>query len=279
MGIRGTRERRRDFHRQRISNPFFGRERRSRMGAWLRYLVTFSLFAGGVYASLYAPLFRVDRVSVEGELTVPAEQLAAAAEQTLAGYVGAVFPRDHLLFIDEESLVTAVNATGHPIRRVTVRKGFRSIILRIEERKPTFRLIEPESSYLLDQDGRVLRLATAGEGEELVALRRQGTAEPLVVGTEAVPPSWSVFVGDLHQHFATHTGVRDRIIVLNIAESTVEAVTVEDWYAIFDPSLELGAQLASLTDTIVGRFGPAERAKLNYIDVRFGDRVFYKWKD
>lgn len=58
-------------------------------------------------------------------------------------------------------------------------------------------------------------------------------------------------------------------------DPTLVAVTLEGWRVRFDTSADLEHQMAKLTVALRERIGDSTK-KLRYIDVRFGDRVFYQ---
>jgi len=266
----------RDFHSQSWSNPFFNRAARS---AWLKALTAAGFVLGlglVVYAFVYSPLLRSDAVTVKGASTVLSVRVAAAAAQTLGGYDYDVIPKDHFFYIDTTSVRNYVLAQFPDLLSVDVQKNIHRLEVTVTERQPTYRFIIGDKSYLLDQQGIGLRIAAPGEGDALIAIA--DSSVQFVAGRAMVAPKWLNTISDLHKYFATHVGIRDQLFKINTADADIALVTVEGWYAIFDPDSDIQPQLQTLSSALGGKFTPQSRKNLSYIDARFGDKIFYLTK-
>jgi hypothetical protein len=271
----------RDFHSQTWRNPFFGRDvqpARLRTRIWRAAQMAGLTAASGiiVYGAAYSPLLRLDKVEVAGADTVDPVRVKAVVSQTLAGYDYLAIPRNHMLFAHPSGIKNMVLLNFPAIRSVEVKRGFDKVTVMLEEKKPTYRMIVGEKSYLLDQDGAGLREAAPGEGDKLIALSQ--VSLNFAPNVNVMPAELLTAVSDLHKYFATQIGVRDRLFRIDRQNGDIEAETTEGWYAVFDPSIDVKTQLDTLSSALFGKFSPEERKRLSYIDVRFGDRVFYKWK-
>lgn len=65
------------------------------------------------------------------------------------------------------------------------------------------------------------------------------------------------------------------VVSLAVNDPTLIVATDEGWDIRFDTSGDLNQQLTKLATTLT-ELGPSKRPSLTYIDVRFGDRVFYQ---
>jgi len=277
MNIHRERMRRhRDYNRRSIVNPYFKHGHGGGIGSRIKMALVLVILGGLVYGIIYSPLLRIQGVDVSGTESADVEHVRAAAAQAISGYSYAIIPNDHLFFIHRKS-VSETLVGLFSLRAATVTTRFRHLQVRIEERKGSYRLVESGMGYILDQDGLVLRAANGTEGENLIAVTRAAPTE-VIAGTRVLDAATFTFIDALHRDFATQAGVREQIYEVDTQKATITAVTVEGWRAIFDPSVSVEAQLKSLNSAIVAKFGPTERAKLDYIDVRFGDRLFYKMR-
>jgi hypothetical protein len=271
----------RDFHAQSWSNPFFDQSGRppGRHGWLLRLLNIFGFAAGTgllVYVFAYSPFLRINKIEITGAQTIDSLRVKMIATQAMAGYDYFVIPRDHFFEVATEGIKNLVLMNFPGLRGVTIEKKFGKIIITVEEREPTYRLIVGDRSYLLDQDGKGLREAKTGEGDNLIALSDDSVS--FASGASLLPAVWLNGILDLHKYFATQVGVRDQLFRLDRAKGNIETVTTEGWYAVIDPAIDIKSQLNSLSSALIGKFKSDERKKLLYIDVRFGDKIFYIWK-
>ena len=265
----------RDFHSRSYNNPFFGPAGPS------PWMVVFwlggSLVVGGIlfYAFIYSPLFRVGKIEVYGSTQIDPVKIKAAAMQSMAGYEYLIVPKDYYFVIDSMGLRNLLLIKYPMLMDAKVEKGFGTIKINIVDRQPTMRFIIGDKSYLLDQHGYAMREAAAGEGDKLVAI--QNDTAIYAAGKQAVKPEWIKAVFDLHKYFATQVGVRDQLFKIDELNGVIMAVTTEGWYAVIDPLADINDQLKILSSALLGKFNSTDRNKLLYIDVRFGDKVFYKW--
>jgi hypothetical protein len=123
-----------------------------------------------------------------------------------------------------------------------------------------------------------MKTADPGEGENLIAISFSDPTKSFNAGDIAISQSQMKFITELHKYFATQAGIHDKLIVIDQPNFAMNVITDEGWYAVFDPDIDLGEQLKSLSSVLAEKFNPDERKNLLYIDARFGDRVFYKTK-
>jgi len=265
----------RDFHNQSWDNPFFERSGAgSRSSSTLFSLGLAFSAAAIVYAFIYSPLLRLNKIIVNGTTPANAVRIRAAATVATAGYDYFVVPKDHAFMIDTIGVRNLIMAQFPNLISVDVKKKFGHLDITVTERQPTYRLIIGDSSYLLDQEGKGLREAAPGEGDALIAL--SSDSADFGAGKSMIQPEWLQTIIDLHKYFATQVGIRDQLFKLDTINSDIEVVTVEGWSAIFDPQSDIKPQLQTLSSALAGKFSPDERKKLLYIDARFGDKIFYK---
>jgi len=264
----------RDFHSQSWDNPFFDRSLERPRLLILRSVGFVVASAAIIYVFAYSPLLRIGKVTVNGTVNIDPIMVKAAAAQTLAGYDYYVIPKDHYFELPTIGVKNYIMARFPDLLSVDVKKHFERLEVTVMERQPTYRLMIGDKSYLLDQEGKGLREAVKGEGNSLIALSNDSTIfEP---GKVLVQPDWLQAVIDLHKYFATQVGIRDQLFKFDPLNDDLEIITVEGWYAVFDPHVDVPDQLKTLSSALAGKFNPAARKQLLYIDARFGDKIFYK---
>jgi hypothetical protein len=263
-----------DFHAQSWDNPFFERSGASPRFKILQSIGIIAAVGLIVYAFVYSPLLRLGKVAVSGAVSVAPLRIKMVAAQALSGYDYFIFPNDHYFAINSLGVKNFIMAQFPNLLAVDVKKHFGRLDVIVTERAPSYRLIIGDRSYLLDQEGKGLREGAAGEGDTLIALSDDTAV--FAAGKAMIQPEWLQTVNDLHRYFATHVGVRDQLFKLSPIDDDIEVVTVEGWYAVFDPLMNINDQLKTLTSALTGKFNPDTRKKLLYIDARFGDKIFYK---
>jgi hypothetical protein len=264
----------RDFHSQTWDNPFFERTGASSVMRLLRSVGSFAAVGGFIYVVGYSPLVQINKVTVSGASAADPVRIEAAVSQTLGGYDYYVIPKDNYFSVNTTGVKNFVLAQFPNLISAEVKKKFGQVDVSVTERQPTYRMIIGDNSYLLDQEGKGLAEAAPGEGDALVAL--SSDSADFAVGKPMIQLDWLQAIVNLHKYFATQVGIRDQLFKLDTINGDIEVVTVEGWSAIFDPQNDINNQLKTLTSALAGKFNPDDRKKLLYIDVRFGDKVFYK---
>jgi hypothetical protein len=268
----------RDFNKKQFKNPFFTKQKKSRLFSWIAGVVVVLVLAGSACAVVFSPLARISRIEVKGTKTISSDLVSSVARNEISGFWLGIIPKDNYFFINADRIRDSVLASGLPFRSVDVKTGFKTITVSVTELEASVRVVGGAGSYVLDQDGKVMRVAAPGEGDNLIAVSFSDPNKIFGIGDAILSPSQMNFIIDLHKYFATQAGIHDKIINVDPDNSSLDVVTDEGWYAIFDPDVDLNEQLKSLSSVINGKFGPEARKNLLYIDARFGDRVFYKFK-
>lgn len=266
----------RDFHSQTWDNPFFGR---ASAGRWVKiaWLVgALILIALVLYGLVYSPLFRINNIVVNGASTVEPVRIQVSAAQLMGGYDYLILPNDYFFIVSPVAIENHLLALYPKLISVDVKKSFNKLSIEVTERKASYRLIIGDKAYILDQEGLGMHEAKPPEGDALVALKKDNA----VFGTDkrTIDKDWINAANNLHKYFATHVGVRDSLYVIDDNNASIEAVTTEGWYAVIDPTVDIPAQLKILSSALLSKFNSTERQKLLYIDVRFGEKVYYKWR-
>jgi cell division septal protein FtsQ len=233
----------------------------------LARLAAMGIVVGGgwvVYTASTSPEFQVRKVHVRG-----ASLLSQADVEQAAAVIGAnVFWVDHAAAEARlQSLPLVVHAEVTPVLPDTVE-------VRIQERQPAAFWVSGDQTYVVDKDGVVLR--PLAEDEAVYADQPLSTVAE--VDGQALNP------GDVVDASALTTWVRLATLLPGAgvkpkaaqwsADFGLEVQTQEGWRARFDSAGNLERQvdsLRSIRDYLAQNRTPAE-----VIDVRFGDRPYYR---
>jgi len=123
--------------------------------------------------------------------------------------------------------------------------------------------------FLLNKNGSIIK--NIGEGEVILS------GLPIIYdktkGGERSFPFLSIF-----DFFKKTSGADFKILRVEISEEKkvleYQAITTEGWKIYFEPKVGLREQVNNLFLVLREKF--SDRTKLEYIDLRFGNRVFYK---
>ena len=268
----------------RIVYPSKPREKRSRSRIWIGVFIVLGLAGLAIsfgYA-FYLPYFRIQQIEIHSAEIIPAAEVEAVIRREITGREWLILPRDNFFLISGEGLEHVIRDRFSQIETVSVGRRFPNrLTVEIRERilwgiycRRENLAAPPDSCLYLDTHGVAYEDLSDIQGWLLPVVYAAGTK---VIGEEAVSPSAIEFyesaegslrgVGAemLWVSFSTSSPAEMR---LGLAEGWNILVTasrpVEEWTKVLAVVLE---------KEVAGR-----RSELEYVDLRFGNRVFYKYR-
>lgn len=268
----------------RLRTPQFARRKRRLLLLKLSGVVFFVLtLIGGFLYIVRLPSLQVTAVSISGNSLVETQDLYDAVERELAHSYGWLVPKRNIFFIPEESIQASVLSQFPRVNSATLEfTTWSSLTLTVEERVPQAmwcgenRLGEGSTPtcYFLDAQGFVYAPAPTFTGE--VYLRFYG---PL----EAGEPVGQSFLTPAFFHslltFTNAVGASNVAIVefALIDEEDAEVYLEDGTKILIDPSEDLERVLDNLLSVLHSdALRDRPQLKLEYLDLRFGNKVYYK---
>lgn len=258
-----------------FQNPYFRPKEHARWIGWLLSVLCLLGTGAGTWALLTLPTFAYADIRVEGTETIP----AADVEGTIRAYteepVARVLHRSNRFLFDADALRSRLIAQ-YPFDRVTVETKGKGIAVRVRERQSELLWRSADRLWLVDLQGLVIRELTAAEAGGLTRLQ-------LFVDVNGEPVQTGAAVLSV-QEVAGIRQVQDRLLDLGIpfTETRVDRIAGQrvaihallGYDILVDPlgdSLAQANRLAALLrDTV------KQPKTLEYVDLRFGDHVYYK---
>ncbi len=242
-----------------------------------------------------APWLRVQTVAVSGNKVVPTSEIVALVESLTAGRYFYLIPKNHILWYPTESVRAGLLSVIPRLHNVSVyRQGFTAVEVAVEERSPLALWCVGESRdkcFFIDQAGLVY--APAPWFSSALFFEVRATSAPAVLPAEPVPAihllKLARFAEAGQALLGSSTSTATRFESAELLPAGDAAFTVRQ-YGIGAPLswqlrlnldqdlLIAGRNLASVwhSNAFQKEFG-AKRGRLEYIDIRFGNKVFYKF--
>ena len=253
-------------------NPYFDGGKRP----WKRRLVILSLITGAgalIGFFLFTPLLRLKTYRIDGAEFIGADVIERAARASLAGRKMLVIPKDHLFFFSEEQLSQTL-FDQFRLDRLDVERQGRELHLRVAEKISRVVWQAGEHLYVVDEYGIVLNeLDTLAEDHAVTMIRslREETPAP---GERVLDAKTMSYLLDLL--LLLREGPLNPVsLEVDSTETHFLRVNMEDGYAVFfDPTVPMNEQLDRLGGMLKSE--SANPSSYEYIDVRFGERVYIK---
>lgn len=236
------------------------------------------LFAGSAYVLCFSPYLRIKEIKVEGAQKVSNEEIISFCKQVLSGREYWIVSKDSLVFFDGQKLKDSLLKQMPLIKSVDVARNISgSLLIKVLERQKAIIYCDGRQCYNIDDEGLVFEEAPAVYGGMVIALKDSSGRE-VKIGDQAVGPELISFIEGAQRFLNERVNLN--LINFEIGSypaAEVDAITVEDWKIIFDPTRSVEDQVVALKLVLDEKI-KEQRDELEYVDLRIDNRVYYKIK-
>ena len=244
-------------------------------------LVSAAIIFFALWYAVRMPYLRVDRVEISGMQLLSASEIEQAVRADLSGFFWLVIPRDNFFFISSRRISDDIPRKFPQLSSMEVDKKFpKKIVITVKERQLwgvyCFRLPAAISTPCFYLD-------TRGTAYEEFS-RFEGWLLPLVYGPEAPKLGEAAVSAEKLEFFrearAAMESAGRRLLSMGLSTTTPDDVRLglaegwEGWVTATRPVAEWLGALKTLLESDVGE----KRFQLEYADLRFGSKIFYKYR-
>ncbi|MDP3052079.1 MAG: FtsQ-type POTRA domain-containing protein [bacterium] len=252
------------------------------------------LFIGIVIAFFNLSKFRIRQISIEGAIGLDQEQLKGETLNFLKGKYLKLFPYDNIFILPEGKLAADLSEIFPLLKEIVISRDFpQKISIAVEERKAealwcagsdsasipasstsTLDSLSKESCAFADDSGFIFQPAPNFSGAIFLKFfdeREQMSGMGKMMTDSSEFKKLSSFAGLLKEK-----GFDVSKIILKDA-GIYEVHLKEGWYILLNDKNEPDQTFGNL-ELILDQDIKEKRPKLDYIDLRFGKKVFYKFK-
>ena len=264
----------------------FKARRRKRRVLWASAVCAALLFV--VLCSIFlarASFLRITNVMVSGTSVTPPSVIQALTQQNITGNYLFFYPKNNILLYPKNAIRQELSTQFPTFKSVDIYVGppdggFHKLAIVVVERQPTALWCADASSstcFLLDADGLAYAAAPSYSGDAYK--KYSGIATSGTLPWQYLTP----------QEFHSLSALVDAIAKKESAD-TVATISVDannDVHVVFVSGFELMFALHDDTGKLFERFGLAlaaapfmahPLADFEYLDLRFGDKLYYKLK-
>jgi hypothetical protein len=244
--------------------------------------VALILFGGSVWVARL-PALVVSTVNVRGAVTIPAADVERAVTDQISGAYLALYPKSNRVLLPTHEVATALLAAFPRVRSVEVTQAAQTVDVVLSERSPYALWCgekrvgsgDPTDCFFLDDSGYVFTEAPDFSGD--VFFRYFGTINGGPVGSLFLAPGEFEEL-DLFVRSAHDVGVKP--VSLAVLDAPDAALHLSNGSKIlFNRTGNLSDVLQNLKSVLESDvFRSQGTLKLDYLDLRFGNKIFYKFK-
>ena len=220
-----------------------------------------------LYVVVLFPLFQIQEVRVEGNIEVSENKIKSAVLEHLWGKF-LFFPTASILLADTQGIRDNLLLTIVELETVSIQKKFPNILIVSVQEKRTV------AFWCQDQD-RCLALDKEG-----VAFKKAQVSSDFPVITSPVTEDALLAVLNFSKEMKRRSLLGDEVSVgfRIVSENQIEASISEGWSIYFTQTQDLSWQITKFQTVLENKVSPEKRRKLEYIDVRFGDQAYLKYR-
>lgn len=274
--------------RNRFANPYFKARQADKVSAsrfknllakvspraWLAFFAALLLIGIIFWLLAFSGVFLIKDIQVEGTIDSQQASIQDLAWQQSSGRRAWIFPQDRLFMFDTGALISQLN-DRYALDGLSIHRrlpGTLRIVL--TEKKPAATWFEADAYYLIDREGWVIRPLSEPE-PGLPVFYNNGTArlngkqvngEGSVLGQ--VGELWELLGGRFAQ-------LNYRQLVVDNDRDTVKVVLRDGAILLLASDQPLVPQFDRL-EILLNNGLSARLRQLSYIDLRYGDKVYYK---
>jgi hypothetical protein len=239
-----------------------------------------------LYGVVLLPFIQVQEVRVEGNEGVSENSIRSVALDRLWGKFF-FFPTASIFLVDTPGIQRALLEAIPELESARTQRKFpNTLIIAAQERSVVAFLCQPphlsissggQELYCVAIDSRGIAFKEVKASPENIIIYAQGQSLNL---REAVVKQDILNVILEFAREAEHRSLfmRGELSFEIVSESQIHARTQEGWSVYFMHTEDLSWQITKLQTVLENKIPSEKRKKLDYIDVRFGDQAYFKYR-
>lgn len=261
---------------------------------WL-FILIFILFGGIFYFASFSRYFQVEGSEICGNEKVSSASLENILKKEIEKKV--LFFSTRSIFLTNLSGIKEKILKDFPqIANVDVKRNFpNKISIQIKERVPVAILCknEParigyaegvaggqdENCFLIDEEGAIIDFVNlaGSDGLKLANLAKIiGETKSSDLGDKVIEKKYLASILTIKKELNENQKIRIKELIPS--EKRLTVLTFEGWQIFFNPSGDISDQILNLTILLKEKIPSERRVDLEYIDLRFGSKVYFKYR-
>ena len=235
--------------------------------------------AGGlIVAAFYIPSLRLSVIIIEGLSPAETKILREEIEQNLAQKYFYVFPKDNLILFPKEKVETLLRAKPR-IQEFMMEREFPSTLkISLTERETWAVWCQKDAKtpcLLLDRGGFAFVVSPAFSGTAILKIIDERNEE--FIGKNILPGVQFQKLAELVERLPRRAEEEVSAIEIKVSGNAFHLNLKSGWYLLIDDETDIDTALENLTLALNSEIKES-RERLEYVDLRFSDKVFYRFK-
>lgn len=226
----------------------------------------------------FTSFFRIKNISAQGTDKIPAEEFIDSAKEYISGSWWRI-PKDNYFLISEADATGYLQQRFPGLKSVKADKKFPDgLEIGAKDREKAITYCGATKCFYADEEGIIFEEAPEIYGGINLTIKDNSGRE-MKIGDKAIGPKFITFAQKISRIMNKEANIGLVSFQINSYSTTdLTAVTSEDWQILFDINMDSAGQINALKKVLDEKIGD-QRGRLEYIDLRIGNRVYYKFKN
>lgn len=270
---------RRDFSKTNYQNPLKVKEQ-AKKSKFKKLLIIFILvvtISAVSYTLLFSPLFKIKTITITGTNKADWQSsiedwIIEQQQETNLGFLD----QTNIFLFDTQELIQKIS-NNLDLEYINIQKKYpQSLKIGLKQKTPSLIWQEGNKFYLIDNHGNAIKEISLDSLEFELPIVSFSTTTPITINQKIIDPAKIDFINQVSQVIKKQFkdfGIKN-FIMPQTSDKQINIVTSEGWQIYLNTDLDLNAQINNLELLIEQKL--KDRSNLQYIDLRLGDRLFYK---
>jgi cell division septal protein FtsQ len=241
---------------------------------WLTLLILI-LLGGALYLLLFSSYLQIKQVQISGNQKIKTRELEYLIEQKINKKIF-TSPTRSIILVNLKDIEESIVKNFPLISQANLERNLPdALTLKVEERMPIF-VWSKDSGPLFYVDKEGIAFEELSEDSSLLRIRDQQFKLGVNLGEKVMEKEMVDFAQQTKSEIEKKIGVFPKEIL--ILEDRITVLTNEPWQIYLDLKEKPEKQIFNLSLAWEKEIPPEKRGNLEYIDLRFGNRVYYKYR-
>lgn len=242
---------------------------------WLTFFVL--LLAGSsFYSAIFSSFFQIKQIVVSGNAKVASEEIKNIISEQINKKI-ALFDTKSIFLADLKEIDNAIRKTLPQVYQVYLKRQFPGIIYaKVEERQPVGIWCKGNDCFSLDKEG-VIFEKTETQGELII--KSEETEKQIFLGANVIEKELLESILEIKKELKNIFKLETKEVIIPGNKQRLIVKTNEDWEIYFNEKDDIADQLVNLNLVLKTKIPLEKRGTLQYIDLRFGSKVYFKYRE
>jgi cell division septal protein FtsQ len=244
-----------------------------------------AFLATAVYILFFSSYLQINHLFLDGIEELDYQKIIAEINSNFDGKYLKIIPRNNFLLISQNRLKNDLMEKFKKIESIEVKKKFpNAVSVKIKERKALMLWCSGGPCYIVDERGYAYSGADFNSPEimenNLIRLV-DISARPVNLGEKILGPEFIQFTLGIKDKLSEEIGINigDEYLARSAIAEEVKVKTDEGWDIYFNSQISLDQSIKTLKLFMDEKINSDDRNRLEYVDLRVEDKVYYKFKN